>query len=60
MLLAIKVKVLSARTRLGTLTRLHINKEGFLLAFKDAFFDVFTYKSYKTAFRASRLVPINV
>ena len=37
----------------------HINKEGFLPAFKDAFFDVFTYENCKTAFKASGLVPIN-
>jgi hypothetical protein len=37
----------------------HINKEGFLPAFKHAFFDVFTYNNYKKAFKASRLVPIN-
>ncbi|KAF2802047.1 uncharacterized protein BDZ99DRAFT_402138, partial [Mytilinidion resinicola] len=37
----------------------YINKKGFLLAFKDAFFDVFIYKNYKKAFKASKLVPIN-
>jgi hypothetical protein len=37
----------------------YINKEGFLPAFKDAFFDVFTYKNYKKAFKAAGLVPIN-
>ena len=37
----------------------YINKEGFLSAFKHAFFDVFTYNNYKKAFKASRLVPIN-
>jgi len=37
----------------------YINKEGFLPAFKHAFFDVFTYNNYKKAFKASRLVPIN-
>ncbi|KAF1349283.1 hypothetical protein EJ07DRAFT_64727, partial [Lizonia empirigonia] len=37
----------------------HINKEGFLLAFKDAFFDVFTEKNCRKAFEASGLVPIN-
>ena len=37
----------------------HINKEGFLPAFKDAFFDVFTTKNCKKAFKASGLVPID-
>jgi hypothetical protein len=37
----------------------HINKEGFLPAFKHAFFDVFTYDNCKKAFEASGLVPIN-
>jgi hypothetical protein len=37
----------------------HINKEGFLPAFKDAFFDVFTEKNCQKAFEASGLVPIN-
>ncbi|KAF2802828.1 uncharacterized protein BDZ99DRAFT_400979, partial [Mytilinidion resinicola] len=38
----------------------YINKEGFLLAFKNAFFNIFIYKNYKKAFKASRLVPINI
>jgi hypothetical protein len=37
----------------------HINKEGFLPAFRDAFFDVFTYENCKKAFQASGLVPVN-
>jgi hypothetical protein len=37
----------------------HINKEGFLPAFRDAFSDVFTYENCKKAFEASGLVPIN-
>ena len=37
----------------------HINKEGFLPAFRDAFFDVFTYENCKKAFEASGLVPID-
>ncbi|KAF2803098.1 uncharacterized protein BDZ99DRAFT_400340, partial [Mytilinidion resinicola] len=37
----------------------YINKEGFLLAFKNAFFNIFIYKNYKKAFKAFRLVPIN-
>ena len=37
----------------------YINKEGFLPAFKNAFFNIFTYKNCKTAFKVSRLVPIN-
>ncbi|KAF2801346.1 uncharacterized protein BDZ99DRAFT_403502, partial [Mytilinidion resinicola] len=37
----------------------YINKKGFLLAFKNAFFNIFIYKNYKKAFKASRLVPIN-
>ena len=37
----------------------HINKEGFLPAFKDAFFDVFTEQTCQKAFEASGLVPIN-
>jgi hypothetical protein len=37
----------------------HIDKEGFLPAFKDAFFDVFTEANCRKAFEASGLVPIN-
>ena len=37
----------------------HINKEGFLPAFRDAFFDVFTEANCRKAFEASGLVPIN-
>jgi hypothetical protein len=37
----------------------HINKEGFLPAFKDAFFDVFTEAICRKAFKASGLVPLN-
>jgi hypothetical protein len=37
----------------------HINKEGFLPAFKDAFFDVFTEENCRKAFKASGIVPIN-
>lgn len=37
----------------------HINKEGFLPAFKDAFFNVFTKDNCRKAFEASGLVPIN-
>ncbi|KAF2811907.1 uncharacterized protein BDZ99DRAFT_384559, partial [Mytilinidion resinicola] len=37
----------------------YINKEGFLPAFKDAFFNIFIYKNCKKAFKASGLVPIN-
>jgi hypothetical protein len=37
----------------------HINKEGFLPAFKDAFFDVFTEQNCRRAFEAAGLVPIN-
>jgi hypothetical protein len=37
----------------------HINKEGFLPAFKDAFFDVFSEANCCKAFEASGLVPIN-
>jgi hypothetical protein len=37
----------------------YINKEGFLLAFKDAFFNVFTYNNCKKAFKALGLVPVN-
>jgi hypothetical protein len=37
----------------------HINKEGFLPAFKDAFFNVFTEANCRKAFEASGLVPIN-
>ncbi len=37
----------------------HINKEGFLPAFKHAFFDIFTYNNCKKAFKASGLVPID-
>jgi hypothetical protein len=37
----------------------HINKEGFLPAFRDAFLDVFTKDNCQKAFEASGLVPIN-
>jgi hypothetical protein len=37
----------------------HINKEGFLPAFKDAFFNVFTDENCRKAFEAAGLVPIN-
>jgi hypothetical protein len=37
----------------------YINKEGFLLAFKDAFFNVFTKDNYCKAFKALGLVPLN-
>jgi hypothetical protein len=37
----------------------HINKEGFLPAFKDAFSDVFTYENCQKAFAAAGLVPLN-
>ena len=37
----------------------HIDKETFLPAFKDAFFDVFTEENCKKAFKALGLVPIN-
>jgi hypothetical protein len=37
----------------------HINKEGFLPAFKDAFFDVFTMQNCHKAFQASGLIPLN-
>jgi hypothetical protein len=37
----------------------YINKEGFLPAFRDAFFDVFTYSNCKKAFEAAGLVPID-
>jgi hypothetical protein len=38
---------------------LHISKEGFLRAFKDAFFDVFTEENRRKAFKAAGLVPLN-
>ena len=38
----------------------HINKEGFLPAFRDAFFDVFTEENCQKAFEASGLVPIKL
>jgi hypothetical protein len=37
----------------------HVNKEGFLPAFKDAFFDVFTEENCRKAFEAVGLVPLN-
>ena len=37
----------------------HINKEGFLPAFRDAFLDVFTKANCQKAFEASGLVPAN-
>jgi hypothetical protein len=38
----------------------HINKEGFLPAFKDAFFDMFTEGNCCKAFEALGLVPLNM
>ena len=37
----------------------HIDKETFLPAFKDAFYDVFSTSNCKKAFEAAGLVPIN-
>jgi hypothetical protein len=37
----------------------YINKEGFLPAFKDAFFNVFTTENCRKAFKAAGLVPLN-
>jgi hypothetical protein len=37
----------------------YINKEGFLPAFKDMFFDVFTEENCCKAFEALGIVPIN-
>jgi len=37
----------------------HITKEGFLPAFRDAFFDVFTEDNCREAFQASGLVPLS-
>lgn len=37
----------------------HIDKEGFLPAFRDAFFDVFTKENCQKAFEASCLIPTN-
>jgi hypothetical protein len=38
----------------------HINKEGFLPAFKDAVFDVFTERNCRKAIEASGLVSLDV
>jgi hypothetical protein len=37
----------------------HINKESFLPAFKEAFFDVFTEANCRKVFEASGLVPLD-
>jgi hypothetical protein len=37
----------------------YINKEGFLPAFEDAFFNVFTTENCRKAFKALGLVPLN-
>jgi hypothetical protein len=37
----------------------YINKKGFLLAFKDAFFNIFTKDNCCKAFKALGLVPLN-
>jgi hypothetical protein len=37
----------------------YINKEGFLLAFKDAFFNMFIKDNCCKAFKALELVPLN-
>ena len=38
----------------------YINKEGFLPAFRDAFFNIFIIKKYKKAFKVLGLVPIDI
>jgi len=38
----------------------YINKEGFLPAFRDAFFNVFIIENCKKAFKALGLVPIDI
>src|SRR6266436_8136719 len=55
----LKMKYLQRVRDLARKRFYYINKEGFLLAFKHAFFNVFTYNNCKKAFKASRLVPIN-
>jgi len=48
--------------RVRDLARQHIfyiNKEGFLPAFRDAFFNVFIIENYKKAFKVLGLVPID-
>jgi len=37
----------------------YINKEGFLPAFRDAFFNIFIIENCKKAFKALGLVPID-
>ena len=37
----------------------YINKEGFLPAFRDVFFNIFIIKNCKKAFKVLELVPIN-
>ena len=37
----------------------YINKEGFLLAFKDAFFNVFIIENYYKAFKVLELISLN-
>ena len=37
----------------------HINKEGFLLAFKDAFYNVFIEAIYYKAFKVLGPIPLN-
>jgi hypothetical protein len=57
--LLLKLKYSQRVRALASKRVFYINKEGFLLAFRDAFFDVFTYGNCKKAFEASGLVPIN-
>ena len=38
----------------------YINKEGFLPAFRDIFFDIFITKKYKKVFKALGLVLIDI
>ncbi|KAF1967858.1 hypothetical protein BU23DRAFT_482234, partial [Bimuria novae-zelandiae CBS 107.79] len=37
----------------------YINKKGFLLAFKNTFFNIFIKEIYKKACKVFRLVPLN-
>jgi hypothetical protein len=57
--LTIETKVLLRVQALASKRVFYINKEGFLLAFRDAFFNMFIYSDCKKAFKALGLVPIN-
>jgi hypothetical protein len=57
--LLLKLKYFQRVQALASKYVFYINKEGFLLAFRDAFLNMFMYSNCKKAFKALELVPIN-